>query len=160
MTRGSADRTAGSAAKLGLDLAGKTGTTDSYTDAWFAGYTPRYTLLVWVGYDQKRYLGRGMTGAVAALPIWRAMIERGLEEGWIDKEARFERPPGVTMRRNGASAVTASIAVSSPSATGKACPRNSTAPGAKCSFLFSAAKRSTWLLPFPTAGALPAASSM
>ena len=99
MLRGVVQRgTAGSAAKLGLDLAGKTGTTDSYTDAWFVGYTPRYTLLVWVGYDQKRYLGRGMTGAVAALPIWRAMIERGVEDGWIDKEARFERPPGVTMR--------------------------------------------------------------
>ncbi|HEX2463533.1 MAG TPA: PBP1A family penicillin-binding protein, partial [Thermoanaerobaculia bacterium] len=60
MLRGVIQRgTAGSAAKLGLDLAGKTGTTDSYTDAWFVGYTPRYTLLVWVGYDQERYLGRG-----------------------------------------------------------------------------------------------------
>jgi penicillin-binding protein 1A len=99
MLRGVVQRgTAGTAAKLGLDIAGKTGTTDSYTDAWFVGYTPRYTLLVWVGYDQKRYLGRGMTGAVAALPIWRAMLERGLEEGWIDKDAQFERPPGVTMR--------------------------------------------------------------
>jgi penicillin-binding protein 1A len=91
--------TAGSAAGLGIDLAGKTGTTDSYTDAWFVGYTPRYTLLVWVGYDQERYLGRGMTGAAAALPMWRAMIERGLKEGWIDRDAVFARPPGVTMRR-------------------------------------------------------------
>ncbi len=100
MLRGVIQRgTAGSAANLGLDLAGKTGTTDSYTDAWFVGYTPRYTLLVWVGYDQERYLGRGMTGAVAALPIWRAMIERGVDQGWIDKEAEFARPPGVSMRR-------------------------------------------------------------
>ena len=91
--------TGGSAAALGLDLAGKTGTTDSYTDAWFVGYTPRYTLLVWVGYDQERYLGRGMTGAVAALPMWRSMLERGIEEGWIDKQAQFTRPPGVAMRR-------------------------------------------------------------
>jgi penicillin-binding protein 1A len=91
--------TAGSAANLGMDLAGKTGTTDSYTDAWFVGYTPRYTLLVWVGYDQERYLGRGMTGAVAALPIWRAMIERGVEEGWLDKNAEFTRPSGVSMRQ-------------------------------------------------------------
>jgi membrane carboxypeptidase/penicillin-binding protein len=90
--------TAGTAADLGIDIAGKTGTTDSYTDAWFVGYTPRYTLLIWVGYDQERYLGRGMTGAVAALPMWRAMIENGLEEGWIDREARFPRPPGVTLR--------------------------------------------------------------
>jgi penicillin-binding protein 1A len=90
--------TAGTAAKLGIDIAGKTGTTDSYTDAWFVGYTPRYTLLVWVGYDQERYLGRGMTGAVAALPMWKSMMERGLEEGWIDREAVFTRPPGVSMR--------------------------------------------------------------
>jgi penicillin-binding protein 1A len=100
MLRGVIQRgTAGSAADLGIDLAGKTGTTDSYTDAWFVGYTPRYTLLVWVGYDQERYLGRGMTGAVAALPMWRAMIERGLEEGWIDREAQFARPPGVSVRQ-------------------------------------------------------------
>ncbi|HVR28184.1 MAG TPA: PBP1A family penicillin-binding protein [Thermoanaerobaculia bacterium] len=100
MLRGVIQRgTGGSAASLGLDLAGKTGTTDSYTDAWFVGYTPRYTLLVWVGYDQKRYLGRGMTGAVAALPMWRAMLARGVEQGWIDADARFARPPGVTMRR-------------------------------------------------------------
>jgi penicillin-binding protein 1A len=99
MLRGVIQRgTAGSAANLGLDLAGKTGTTDSYTDAWFVGYTPRYTLLVWVGYDQERYLGRGMTGAEAALPMWKAMIERGVEEGWIDQEAEFTRPPGVSMR--------------------------------------------------------------
>jgi len=99
MLRGVIQRgTAGSAAGLALDIAGKTGTTDSYTDAWFVGYTPRYTLLVWVGFDEVRYLGRGMTGAVAALPTWRAMLERGVEEGWIDKEARFARPPGVTMR--------------------------------------------------------------
>ena len=93
MLRGVIQRgTAGSAANLGLDLAGKTGTTDSYTDAWFVGYTPRYTLLVWVGYDQERYLGRGMTGAVAALPIWRAMIERGVDAG-LDRQGGGVRAP-------------------------------------------------------------------
>ena len=69
--------TAVSIRNIGAPLAGKTGTTDYFTDAWFAGYTPRYTLLVWVGYDQTRYLGRGMTGAAAALPIWSSMIEQG-----------------------------------------------------------------------------------
>lgn len=50
--------------------AGKTGTMDEYSDAWFVGYTPSMVSGVWVGYDQKRPIGPGMTGARAALPIW------------------------------------------------------------------------------------------
>jgi len=50
--------------------AGKTGTTDEYTDAWFVGFTPSVVCGVWVGFDQKRSIGRGMTGARAALPAW------------------------------------------------------------------------------------------
>ena len=91
--------TAASIRDIGTPLAGKTGTTDYFTDAWFVGYTPRYTLLVWVGYDQSRYLGRGMTGAAAALPIWRSMIELGLEAGWLDPNETFEPPPGISTRR-------------------------------------------------------------
>ena len=85
--------TAQSARSLGLEaLAGKTGTTDGFTDAWFAGFTPRYTLVVWVGYDQQRRIGRNMTGAAAALPIWREVLRLGIEEGWIDPRATFTRP--------------------------------------------------------------------
>ena len=99
MLRGVAQRgTAASLARVPLATAGKTGTTNNFTDAWFAGFTPRYTLLTWVGYDKKRYLGRNMTGAVAALPIWTAIVERGLEEGWLDGEATFEVPPGIIER--------------------------------------------------------------
>ncbi len=87
--------TAAKIADLPLDIAGKTGTTNDYTDAWFVGYTPRYTLLTWVGYDQKRSLGRRMTGAEAALPIWRSLAEAGLESGWLRAGERFTRPPGV-----------------------------------------------------------------
>ncbi|MDY7094307.1 MAG: PBP1A family penicillin-binding protein [Acidobacteriota bacterium] len=82
--------------ELPLDLAGKTGTTDDFSDAWFVGFTPRYTVLSWVGYDQRRSLGRGMTGAEAAIPIWKKMIEDGLERGWLEPEERFSPPPGVT----------------------------------------------------------------
>ncbi len=72
MLEGVVDRgTAGSIADLPLAIAGKTGTTNDYTDAWFVGFTPRHTILAWVGYDQKRTLGKKMTGAEAALPIWR-----------------------------------------------------------------------------------------
>ncbi len=86
---------AGRLAKIELTTAGKTGTTDSFTDAWFAGFTPRYTILSWVGYDRKRFLGRGMTGAKAALPIWEAVVRSGLEDGWLSSDEDFPVPPGI-----------------------------------------------------------------
>ncbi len=97
LLRGVAVRGTGAARLKTIELptAGKTGTTDSYTDAWFAGFTPRYTILSWVGYDKKRFLGRGMTGAHAALPIWEAVIQRGLEDGWLQNDETFAKPPGV-----------------------------------------------------------------
>jgi penicillin-binding protein 1A len=58
------------AAALNWPIAGKTGTTEDFGDAWFIGFDPDITLGVWVGYDQKKPLGHGMTGAEAALPIW------------------------------------------------------------------------------------------
>ena len=50
--------------------AGKTGTMDEYMDAWFVGFTPHLVAGAWVGYDEKKPIGRAMTGARAALPIW------------------------------------------------------------------------------------------
>lgn len=85
-------------APIPLDLAGKTGTTDDYSDAWFVGFTPRYTILTWVGHNTKKTIGRNMTGAEAALPIWEQIVRRGVEEGWLDTEARFPVPPGVTLQ--------------------------------------------------------------
>ncbi len=90
--------TAASAANLEAELAGKTGTTDDNSDAWFVGFSPRYTLLVWVGYDVKRSLGRRMTGATVALPIWRELVERGLTEGWLNPGERFLPPPKVALQ--------------------------------------------------------------
>ena len=58
------------AAGLTIPAAGKTGTMDDYKDAWFVGYIPSLVCGVWVGYDEKRYIGPGMTGGRAALPIW------------------------------------------------------------------------------------------
>jgi penicillin-binding protein 1A len=96
MLEGVVDRgTAKAVAKLPLALAGKTGTTDDYTDAWFVGSTPRYTALVWVGHDRNRPIGRNMTGAEAALPIWRQVIEAGLEAGWLEHEETFAVPPDI-----------------------------------------------------------------
>ena len=53
-----------------LPAAGKTGTMDEYMDARFVGYIPSLVCGVWVGFDQKKTIGPGMTGARAALPIW------------------------------------------------------------------------------------------
>ncbi len=52
------------------DLAGKTGTTNDYIDAWFSGYQPTLLAVAWVGFDQPKKLGPGETGSVTALPIW------------------------------------------------------------------------------------------
>jgi len=67
----------GIAAKpLGRPAAGKTGTTQDYTDAWFVGYTPQLTTGVWVGFDDKQIsLGKKETGARAALPIWLEFMQ-------------------------------------------------------------------------------------
>ena len=62
--------TAYSASKLNHPLGGKTGTTNDFTDAWFIGFSPSVTCGVWVGYDEKKTLGKKETGAQAALPIW------------------------------------------------------------------------------------------
>ena len=62
--------TAQQAKVLKQPVAGKTGTTNDFTDAWFIGFTPKLTCGVWVGFDQKKTLGKAETGARAALPVW------------------------------------------------------------------------------------------
>jgi membrane peptidoglycan carboxypeptidase len=69
------DGTGAAAASLGRPLAGKTGTTDDFTDAWFIGYTPDLVVGVWVGFDAKKSLGSRETGAQAALPIWQEFMQ-------------------------------------------------------------------------------------
>src|SRR5450432_815199 len=64
---------------LGRPAAGKTGTTQDYTDAWFIGFTPQLTAGVWVGFDDKQIsLGKKETGARAALPIWLEFMQSAL----------------------------------------------------------------------------------
>lgn len=90
VTRG----TAAAASALGRPLAGKTGTTDDCTDAWFIGYCPDLVVGVWVGFDTKRTLGRRETGAVAALPIWTRFVEEALA-GVPPRD--FEIPDGISV---------------------------------------------------------------
>jgi penicillin-binding protein 1A len=64
---------AGTGAKtnqLGIQVAGKTGTTNDFKDAWFVGYSPDILVATWVGYDQPRSMGVSSTGGAMALPIW------------------------------------------------------------------------------------------
>jgi penicillin-binding protein 1A len=105
LLRGVVERgTAARAASLKWPLGGKTGTTDDFTDAWFIGFDPDITIGVWVGYDIKKSLGNGESGATAALPIWMDVMK-----AWIGdrKEApEFTVPANVVFlpidRRTGA----------------------------------------------------------
>ncbi|MCB9655660.1 MAG: PBP1A family penicillin-binding protein [Deltaproteobacteria bacterium] len=67
--------TARRAFKRGYERAGKTGTTNNNVDAWFVGFTPRYTVGVWVGTDGNESLGDKETGGRAALPAWISIVE-------------------------------------------------------------------------------------
>ncbi len=71
--------TAAAAARLHRqDLAGKTGTTDDCTDAWFVGFNPEYTTGVWMGYDGKVSLGHREYGGTAALPVWMDFMRKAI----------------------------------------------------------------------------------
>lgn len=73
--------TAARASSLGRqDLAGKTGTTNDFVDAWFNGYSPKLVGVAWVGFDQPRKLGNGETGGTTSLPIWMGYMSKVLKE--------------------------------------------------------------------------------
>lgn len=74
------------------DLAGKTGTTNDYVDAWFAGYNPGVVAVSWLGFDQPRNLGRGETGGSAALPMWVNYMRTALADL---PEQSLPRPEGL-----------------------------------------------------------------
>ncbi len=86
------DGTGRAAKSLGPHLAGKTGTTDDFSDAWFIGYSPHLAVGVWVGFDEPRTLGKKESGAKAALPIWRAFMAEALK---LFPQRDFPMPPGV-----------------------------------------------------------------
>ena len=85
-----------SASWLEANLAGKTGTTDLYSDAWFIGFSPRVTVGVWVGRDRKAPIAKKMTGAKAAQPIWNAFMTAYLETLTPTERAEdFQIPAGI-----------------------------------------------------------------
>ncbi|MBR32948.1 MAG: carboxypeptidase [Spirochaetaceae bacterium] len=81
----------GTAARLyGRPAAGKTGTTDRSTNAWFVGYTPNLVTAIYIGYDRNISLGRSGTGGGMAAPIWGRYMNRALEG---EPVMRFPGPP-------------------------------------------------------------------
>jgi penicillin-binding protein 1A len=99
MMKGVVDRgTAYAAHTLADPIAGKTGTTNGYTDAWFIGFSPEYTVGVWTGYDDPaKSLGGGATGADVALPIWIDIFKQFEEQKLREAKKDFEPPPGVVI---------------------------------------------------------------
>jgi membrane carboxypeptidase/penicillin-binding protein len=87
-----ADGTGRLAQVINHPMAGKTGTTDDFSDAWFIGFTPSLACGVWVGFDQKQTLGPDETGARAALPIWVDFFKAILEDR---PKERFMKPANV-----------------------------------------------------------------
>ncbi len=86
--------TAVAANKLPYPLAGKTGTTNDFTDAWFVGFSPTLTAGVWIGFDEKKTLGEKESGGHAALPIWIDFMKVALAG---KDPGQFQPPPGSSM---------------------------------------------------------------
>jgi penicillin-binding protein 1A len=84
--------TGGPARKLNHPVAGKTGTTNDYTDAWFIGFSPSITCGVWIGFDEKRALGKDETGGHTALPMWIDFMRTALADPMLKKEAFLAAP--------------------------------------------------------------------
>ena len=80
--------TAVAARSLDWPLAGKTGTVDDNTDAWFVGFDPNITVGVWLGNDEKKPIGGNETGATAALPMWIEFMK-----AYLDLYADRAHPP-------------------------------------------------------------------
>lgn len=80
---------------LGRPVAGKTGTSASVQDAWFAGFTPQRVAVAWVGFDSPRPLGKGEAGGRSAIPVWLAAMTASHPE----PVKTFVPPPSVSVRR-------------------------------------------------------------
>ena len=88
--------TAAAANALNWPLAGKTGTVDDNTDAWFVGFDPNITVGVWMGNDEKKPIGYNETGATAALPMWMDFMKVYIElYGDRENPPKFESPGNI-----------------------------------------------------------------
>jgi membrane carboxypeptidase/penicillin-binding protein len=76
-------------------VAGKTGTTDDYTDGWFVGYTPEVVVGVWTGFDAKKSMDHTMTGARSSLPTWAEVMKAYYRD---HRGVAFPEPEGIVHR--------------------------------------------------------------
>jgi penicillin-binding protein 1A len=81
---------------LNRPIAGKTGTTQDFNDAWFVGFTPDLVTAVWIGFDSPTSLGEKETGGAIAAPIWRNFMAVALKNRPV---LNFAPPPGMTVAR-------------------------------------------------------------
>jgi penicillin-binding protein 1A len=81
---------------LGRPIAGKTGTTNDYKDAWFVGYTPDLAVGAYIGYDQPVSMGHGETGGTLVAPIIRDFLKEALKDV---PPVPFRAPPGIKLVR-------------------------------------------------------------
>jgi len=82
-------------AQIGRPAAGKTGTTDNEKNVWFVGYVPQLATAVWIGDDQNRTLGKGITGGGFAAPIWRDFMAQALKNERVEyfpSPSKFRKP--------------------------------------------------------------------
>ena len=114
-------------------VAGKTGTTENYGDAWFVGYTPQLVTAVWVGYPKglrpmlTEYHGRPVAGGTFPAQIWKSFMESALAA--IDAQpASFPSPPYCRRARGGSRIATGRS--SSTTAAAATCRSSSTSAGA------------------------------
>jgi len=98
MMQGVVTRGTGVKAGAGLNraIAGKTGTSQDFNDAWFVGFTPDLVTAVWVGYDTPQSLGENETGGEIAAPIWHDYMQFALKD---HPNLTFLKPDGVTMAK-------------------------------------------------------------
>ena len=94
MMEGVVQRGTGTAARaLNRPVAGKTGTTNDYKDAWFVGFTPELAVGVYVGYDKPRSMGRSVTGGTFSVQIFTEFMQKALAG---TPKTAFVEPPGMT----------------------------------------------------------------
>lgn len=85
----------GTKAQIGRPAAGKTGTTTSGRDVWFVGYVPQLATAVWIGNDNYKSLGYGVTGGGFAAPVWRQFMKKALANEPVQQfpsPSEFQRP--------------------------------------------------------------------
>lgn len=85
----------GTNANIGRPAAGKTGTTSSERDVWFVGYVPQLSTAVWIGNDNYRPLGSGVTGGGYAAPIWRDFMREAMKNEPVEhftSPSKFPKP--------------------------------------------------------------------